>query len=286
MTRKLIALLVCAVVVLAVPAHTEAQGIKGLIKKKVTSEAKGEEKAADKSKSGQPKAGPQFGGDLIEITAPVAEDFITARRLQVRLMKELRKELVAYKTPEQYRACGQQVAASPEMQKIIMSLANVPENASEAVMKRAMEKMNADMVALNKAKCGGNIDEDWPQYKRAARVAAIQEEAATAFDAALAARAAGTHGPAVGESIWEYAVEPSRKYSLAEERIDAFCEARSHGPLERDPRGFYFVKGSGQGMYFLYSDAEHDSITKICEQRDLMLASQDQKLLDLLHIQQ
>lgn len=263
MTRTLRVLLVCCAVATAWPASSQAQ-IKSLLKKKAAAQITGEDKASD-GKS--PKAGPQFGGDLVELAGPVLEDFVAAHALENQLIRDFRQQLTRYKPGEEVEACQKQLAMTPEAQKIMLQIANLGENATAADVLRANEKIGREMEALTKSKCGESIDAVWPQYKRAQRMADFRDQAALAFDSALDARVAvRPSGPFAGEYTWESQKKPTRKYPTADERVTAFCAAYFGKTLQRQTGAFWYVQGSSPGNFFIYTDDEYDALIKKCKQ--------------------
>jgi hypothetical protein len=103
------------------------------------------------------------------------------------------KRLASLKTPEQYRACVQTAAASPEAQKIMMGPANLPASATTDQVQKATEKMSTDLAKLSTDKCGEDprpYDDGW----RSRQVQAAGDAGAKAFAAGLGT-APGGGGP-------------------------------------------------------------------------------------------
>ena len=105
---------------------------------------------------------------------------IMSKRMQIEieLREELVKELDAMKSPEEYSACSQQVAASPAVLDIQMRVANLPDNATSADMQALMERNGRDTQALLLKACGP----DGKQVNVGARLRDIQLRAIAATE--------------------------------------------------------------------------------------------------------
>jgi hypothetical protein len=151
------------------------------------------------------------------------------------------------------------LAAGPEMQKIIMSLGNLPENATQEQMQKAQEKMQTDMQKLLLAKCGedpGPYDPSWKRRQiEVARVAGV-----TAFSAALGT-ASGSGGP-----FLSLAEQPDDNYfyELLKEWVPPFCRLSKAAQQAAAEKGVA-VPGQGRGMAFVYTATEARLLMSWCE---------------------
>ena len=263
MARRVIGLLVCVLIVVTAPARVEAQGIKGLIKKKVSSEVKGEEKSS--SQQQEEFKGGKLPNGAIEITAPVGEALMVAAKQELRLRNEFKKQLASYKTPEQYQACTQQVAMTPEGQKIVLQFADLGEKATQEDVQRVTEKMNRELKALLEKQCGDDINEVWPLNKRNERIEQIIHEAATTFAAERAAGAKRNGGGPYVDEAEHYSFDDDGDYGLAKERVVAFCTALAEKRVKVEPGKPVQIPGSGRGVYWVFTAEEAEYLVKNCD---------------------
>lgn len=210
-------------------------------------------------------------GRDIEITEALLEDFETGLRTELRLWEEFTAQFAAHqKAQEQYRACERQVATSPERQQILLKVgATAPDNATVEQAQRIGEKLQAELAALLQRKCGSPIEEQWPYEKRRQLMIEIEQAGAAAFDAAQAARAArapGSRGPAAGDDFWGNSPAPSDLYYLLKDRIVPFCEAWKQKLIIIDNQDgkFKFSFSSTVPLSLLYTQAEVSAQLSFC----------------------
>jgi hypothetical protein len=150
----------------------------GLIRRKVAEAAKGEE--PKKEAATEPAAAPASNDpNVIEVTDAVLTALENSLQAEIRMREEFRKELAAMKTQEQYNACTQEAAQSPEAQKISMRILELPENATQEQMMDLMAKNGKELEALTLKRCGPDVrqfNDTW----RAKRLEEIQRKAAGA----------------------------------------------------------------------------------------------------------
>lgn len=258
-------------------ASAEAQGIRGLIKKKAEDAVKGPEAAKAEEMPGVLK-----DPDVIPINLETMGYVKRGLNLEIAERASLAKFLASIKTREQYQACSSGVAMTPEAQKVAMRIGELPENATQAQMQAAIAKMNVDMNALVLKACG----EDPSKYAgnwRAERLREIEEKAAAAA------------GPASGNDVEDATLQaPSelegettmigphlvvapeaagmtpRQYAIYKERLAAFCAAIKNGwkppstPIVKMP-------GTGNGVWYFTQDEVQDMLKK-CEEMMAMIA--------------
>ena len=171
-TRLVVAALV-PVSLLSVASDVAGGQLGGLLRRKIGEVTKGEEaKKEEEAKTGAPSKSAVDAAfnnpDVIEITDGVLAALERTLQTEIKLQGELMKELAAMKTPEQYRACTNEVAASPEAQKNIMKLAELPENATPEQMQNVMAEMAKENQALALKRCGPDVNQfnDSWRYKR------------------------------------------------------------------------------------------------------------------------
>jgi hypothetical protein len=164
----------------AAPRPLEAQfgGLRGRITDAAKKAAGADEapKPADKPTVSKPVVLSTDDPMVIPITDAVLVAFAKGLQTEIDLKEQLRKELAAMKTPEDYAACRQQVAGSPQFMEIMMRLGKLPENPSDEVMQKAMADMARDQEALLSKTCGPDVT----QVNSAERLKDIQRKAASA----------------------------------------------------------------------------------------------------------
>ena len=254
-TTRLGVSLVLALVVLS-PAHElHGQGVGGLIKRKVGESVKAgdrrEQSATADEQSPQSKL-PRKLSDMV----------VTSFKRGLEVERDHRqatvKLLAAIKTREQYNACQQALAMSPEMQKVMMSVANLPENATAEQSQKAMQKMQDDMVKLLVQRCGedpGKYHDAWRrQQMDSAEAAGVR-----AFSAGLGASGGG--GPFLS---LELGPDDDRDfYRLLKEWIPPFCSLSKEAQQQAAEKGIR-VPGSGKGISFVYTGAEAALLMQLC----------------------
>ncbi len=238
--RRTVVLTLSALVLLAPPPATQAQG---------------------------------FSEDVIEITGPVLAGFMKGIDTEIALLYEFGKLLATYKGPEEYGICQAQMGASPEGMKIAAQFASLPENATMEQMQRVTEKMGREFAALSLKVCGPD-PADWHDVKRREKIEEIQTKAAAAADPVGSFDADPAGGPAAIDDPADHDREPERRLSLLaflimKERIDAYCNALAAGTIQAG-QGVKFP-GNGKDVFWVYTDAEAMVIAPQCP--DLMRKS-------------
>lgn len=152
-------------------ASDVAGGQLGALRRRIGEVTKGEEAKKPAEKSGDAKSAVDAAFEdrnVIELTDAVLDALERTLETEIKLQGEFMKELAALKTPEQYNACKQEAAASPEAQKIIMKLGELGENPTPEQMQNAMAQMAKDNEALVLKRCGTDVNQfnDGWRYKR------------------------------------------------------------------------------------------------------------------------
>lgn len=234
--------LLLAVMTLAVPRAGSAQ-LGGLIKKKAGEviQPKAPEATQPSQPSGgaQPAGTPRFGGDVVEVTAPVFEATLSRMDAEAAMQNEFRRELARYPTQEQYNECNMRTAASPEAQKISAKMAEIPEGTTAEEFQRIMVRIGAEMEALVKRNCPLDPN-DWNDAKRRTR---LQEIHATAT-----------------------ASGPTRAHDILIERTVRYCQAKAEGiDVTGGPDGLK-IPGEGRNVFWVWTASEVEVLSRInCE---------------------
>ena len=114
---------------------------------------------------------------VIPITDKVLEAFEKGVRTEIELRNQLRNEVIAReKAMQEYPACKQRAARSPEALQILLQLGDLGDNPSREQMTPAVEKMQADQAALVLKMCGPEP----PFINVAERLTEIRTKAAAA----------------------------------------------------------------------------------------------------------
>lgn len=162
MKMSKMATLVLFVCSFALVAPTVSGGqLGGLIRRGVEGAAKKEEPRKEETRKVRPDGGIEGvdqprGPDDLPLTDANITRLLKGLDVEIALREELRKELAAVKTPEQYQACTSQLAGGPEYQKISMGILNLPENATQEQLMKVMADMGKQTEALLLKNCGAD----------------------------------------------------------------------------------------------------------------------------------
>jgi hypothetical protein len=292
MSRLASAVAVTALAVLAPLSQADAQ-LGSMIKKKVKEKIAGVEKpAAPAPASGGTSSGPAsaasgsmtgYNSDIPYITQANFDAMIRVMNAELALRAEFRKELAKYPTPEQYQACQSRVATTPEAQKIVMSIADVPENATAEQAQKAMAKMSTDMEALLKKSCP-NDPNDWPDYKKKQRLEEIRLKALQSTSSPRPVASAHSQMMrAFGRLMfevdpYELVQQPQQhdttirivggglsllQYGSLIERISKFCEIKAERQHDTSGASDLKVPGTGRDIFWVYSKSEVAVMSKV-----------------------
>jgi hypothetical protein len=157
------------------------------------------------------------------------------------------KEAASAKTQAQYGACQSELAAGPEMQKVMESLGSLPDNATPAQSQAAMEKFATAMSSLLTEKCGPPPSEARDQLNRkfteAGKQASdcdgrIREHALRFCQLPAAEQASAQNGgvrvPGTGAKIfWVYTEAEARAYAPRCGQILSLTDALEKQGLQR-----------------------------------------------------
>ncbi len=262
--RRLSALGVCFGVcaALSVASPVEAQ-LGGLMRK-------AKEAAKEKTAEKDPRA-PEATGSTQNPFADPAIVFITQDQLgrfqkglqhEVTQRNALRKQLASLQTREQYQACAQSAATSPELMKLIQDAADSSANLPVEQMMKRQQQMYADMGALVEKKCG--VDPQKVESSRAERLRQIEAEAS---DLAMPP---GYKAPPP-EAPQAVIVRPfARAYGMLKERGPVFCgKLAEKAPLTPTTitvgtEKMSVVKIRGAGQDYVFRQDEADALTQGC----------------------
>ena len=244
MTRSQVSAVALAAIAALAPIQSAEAQLGGLIKKKVAEAVRPAEKAAEPARSGN-QPGSLFNADVMQITPASIESMNQAMANERSMQDEFRKELAKYPTREQYAECQSKAATSPEGQKIMAVMGNMPATMTPEEHQRIMTKMGTDMEALIKKKCPLNPD-DWQDHKKRERLVEIHRKASAPFDTI------GVKGVS-GDGVSELS---ARRNDILTERIVAYCEAKNGGiDVSGDADGLKFP-GTGKDIYWVYTAEE------------------------------
>jgi hypothetical protein len=176
MKAILVRLVLAVFAAMAVAMPADAQ-LGGLMRKarEAAKEATTEKDPTKSEPATSPGPNPFADPAIVFITQDQLGRFEKALRYEVAQRNELRKSLAALKTPQEYQACTQEAAASPEFLEIMMALGNTDPNASQDQMMKATQKMQTDMAAMVTKRCGADPSQGASQ--RLERVKQIELEA-------------------------------------------------------------------------------------------------------------
>ena len=254
-TRLVVSLLL-ALAVLPTASRLDAQ-IGGLIKKKVGETVKGGDK------KDQPAASNTVATDESKLPRKLTEVVLASFRKGLEVERDQRQATVkllgTVKTREQYNSCQQTLAAGPEMQKIMMSVGTLPENATAEQTQKATQKMYADMTKLLTDKCGedpSKYNDFWRrQQMEAAELAGIKT-----FSDGIGA-SSGNGGPFL--SFDEQPADDADLYRLLKEWIPIFCNLSKEAQQKAADNGVA-VPGSGKGIAYVYTAFEAKLLMPLC----------------------
>ena len=283
MTRSQLAgFVLAALATISLPRSADAQ-LGGLIKKTVKEAIKPAAKppAPAESEAAQPARGEK--ADSLSYVPEITEDRFAAllRGLEAeqQMRAEFRKELARYPTREAYGLCTSNASSSPEMMNILAANA-APENASPAVVQRAMEKMAAELAAHIQKTCP--LDPGvWTDASKRMQLERFRLKAAQiAFPLPPTSSSPNGGHPDVGNLLYEVApsddagaalsdtivsvYNPTERenltlsqYNTMIERIAAYCDHAFQNPDDRGSftEGLKFP-GTGKDVYWVYTGRE------------------------------
>ena len=271
-------LFTCAVVTTA-----DAQGIGGMIRKKVESVAKPKDEA-QKTEASLGERSTAF-----DYTPGTMASFKRGLELEARIREDYRRQVAALKTPDQYTACQGQISSTPEAMKILEEMGVRKEKAktTEEITK-VSEWMGGEFKKLILKRCG---EDPGPLRQRQQEVFLKATEAgASEFakgwekktpspeepaDAAAAPLDVATFACAEGESdvtsdcdAGHSAVvlplanvrlradttsdeEKQREYAVLKERVEKYCSLSKEMQADAEKNGIR-VPGTGKDIYWVF----------------------------------
>lgn len=203
--------------------------------------------------------------NTLHITNTLLDGLKVGLNTEIRLREEFEQLLASYKTTEQYDACAAEVGMSEEGQKILNLMTTLKDPIKPEDLLRVTERMDVEMKALLKKKCGEDVRFVWPEGKRAEKLAEIEVHAADAVDPSAEPPVPQLDGPSVdagetfvaGIDIWSYQV--------LKERIPPFCLAYQNGIIKIDGNPVS-IPGSGTRVYWLYTAEEAAYLAPRCKE--------------------
>jgi hypothetical protein len=233
---------------------------------------------------------------IVFITQDQLGRFDKALRYEVAQRAALRKTLASLSTREEYQACSQGMAISPEAMQIIQDYADANANGTAEQMMKATQKMSTDLGALVTKKCGPD-----PTATASTRLERVRQIEAEASDIAMppgwtpppgyAARAIQTPSGRRSQVALSYratrfspyasagsaarAQMPNphpfaRAYAMLKERIPVFCaKLDTKAPLPTTPMAIGtetvpVVKIPGSGQDYVFRQDEASALTAGC----------------------
>lgn len=262
MKKGMLAAVAAALMTLVAAPVADAQ-VGGLIRRAVREAAKAEEKPKTENSP--------FNDDVLEITQANLESVVRVATIEVRLQKEFKAELAKYPTAEEFRSCQQRAAASEDMQKLI-SLLDLPDNATDAQRQAAMTKYAESGAALVKKACPLDPN-DWNDSKKQQRLAEIRkralESAGSGSDAEAQHEAleSGDASASAG-SVWGTAALTQRQYEILLERIKRLCGLLEDAALaDKGATAGIKVPGTSSTIFWVFTAEEVKVMTKANCQR-------------------
>jgi hypothetical protein len=237
--------------------------------------------------------GVQFNERVVELTKPVVQGLIKGLEVELGLLTEFDKLLATYKTEEEYDECKNRVVLSPEGMRIALQFANLPANTTQEQVQRLTEKMNVDMQALLRTKCGPSISEEWTDYKRREKIEEIHGTGAEAAGLLLSSSAPQQRGgPAIDEAAEEVQAQKKRtdKMDIAIERIKLYCAYKKMSPsMFPMPPGVNLsimanrFNPNATGVIF-FTAAEIEAIDYQCDGPVIVVAGEVEIIMDAIYI--
>ncbi len=290
---------VCAAISVATPVEAQFGGLmrkgKEALKEPVKDPRTSE--AASTSTS-NPFADPA----IVFITQDQLGRFQKGLQHEVTQRNALRKQLASLQTREQYQACTQGAAMSPETMKLIQDFADSSANLPADQMIKRQQQMFTEMAAMVEKKCG--IDPQKVESSRAERLRQIEAEASdiamppgykappqarleretvdwaamwndSAARTPIALNVHAPKSPLFGEAPAARAqtvnARPfARAYGMLKERVPVFCgKLAEKAPLTpttitvgTEKMSVVKIRGSGQDYVFRQDEA--DALTQGC----------------------
>lgn len=240
--------------------------------------------AADAQQLPNPTGYPDgFDNRIRYITEPHLKALFRGMDAELAMRAEFRKEMAKYGTKEQYEACTANASMSPEGQKIMAAMTNVPANATAEEAQRHMAKMSAEMEALVNRACPLNPSY-WNDVTKRERLEEIRSKAAEIAFPPSTTSSTNPDGseprgllflvlpedPAPSAPDTIVSLDEAKKLSLDQytrmiERLVAYCEYMKNRP-RADPKmesrdGLRFP-GNGTNVYWVFTAEEMAMLTK------------------------
>lgn len=253
---------VVVVLGLAVVAPVQAQ-LGGLMRRaKEAAEKKTAEKDPRAPEPSSSTQNPFADPAVVFITQDQLGRFEKGLQYEIAQRNELRKSLATARTREDYQACTQSVATSPEMMKMIQDMADSSANGTPEQLMKAQQKMYADMQSILTKTCGPD-----PQQAQSGRSERLRQIEAEASDVAMPPGYTPPAGMETGSASGKPRVF-ARPYGMLKERIPVFCatdkKASAPTPITVGNEKMTIVRVQGQGMQYAFRQDEVDTLNKGC----------------------
>lgn len=247
---------------LAVAPRVDAQGIGGLIRRKVEDATKAKEPAA-KQEDGP--TGSKLGFVLTEASLA---SFQRGLETEIQLRDDYVKKLSTLKTAEQYQACETEMAMSPDGQKIMAEFMTRSEKAkNNDDREKVTVWLNEQFNALKLKRCGEDPkpfrDSQKQQFEKAEEAGAA--EFAKGLTSGSDADAAGVlGGPNADAFDGTDAAANLGWYRILKEWIPPFCQLAKDLQQEAITKGVS-IAGTGAKIFFVYTAYEASKLIAVCE---------------------
>ena len=253
-------LVVALVAAAAFPAEAQLGGM--MRRAKEAAEKKTAEKDPRAPEPAASTRNPFADPAIVFITQDQLARFQKALQYEMDQRNALRKSL-APKSQEEYQACSQGVATSPEMMKMIQDMADSSSNASTEQMIKAQQKMYADMQAMLTKRCGPD-----PKQSQGAQFERLRQIENEASDVAMPPGYKAPPGDSPGST--SNARPFARAYGMLKERVPLFCgKLEEKAPMTPatitiGADKVTVVKFAGQGQEYVFRQDEVEAMTAGC----------------------
>lgn len=235
-----------ALVAVATPAGA---GITDALKQKALKAVKG-----DRSKpAAAAESGPVKSRMTTEVTAARLDRFRKGMELEIAEREKAKRFLASLKSKEAYQQCSQQVAMSPEAQKLTTAISEIPENATAEQINAKMTWMAVQLESLVVRRCGPDPGKYDPNQ--------------------MARDAIGKGSDAAGLGEPGAGLDNDTAYAIWKEWVLEFCNYLEK--LKKEPDAAQKIAkmkdeglripGSGTGVFWVYTASEATLLLERCD---------------------
>ena len=248
--------------------------IGGLIKRKAAEAVKGPEKKAEE----KPADNAISLGGARELNATNIDALIEGLKTEVALRDAYKAEVAKYPTREQYNKCQQDVAMSPENQKLLEIL-NLPDNATTEQLQAATKRFGEEGMALLKKKCplDPNDVSDVAKQKRLGEIEGKAAEAAARKRAGGGGGFNSSDGPYLSDDSQGIDAKTDKErlsYSVEKERFTMLCSVLKADPKKRQEglANGLRIPGTGTRIFWVFTPAEvKDAVQQKCDEFEKLM---------------